>query len=342
MKVDSSYIYIDSGILATINLIEMFDVKVSRERIRSLFRQACDGRGATIKEIRDVMLEVGIKPLLYKVEKLSDLCSQKNPFITWRNIDADYTEFLCVLKVSEDEVAYINEYAVLAKEPLAAFEASWPNIILLANPQTGIEDPDEVDGEENKRSTFSKEIQVIDNFIDDQLCDRIVAYCIEHGLFNRSKVSLSDEVSSSYGGEVSAYRTSDTAKIIDFSELEGLEDLYTKIAAHLQVPLEYMERFQCVRYTPRTFFSPHFDTGPEFKNPRRYTIIIYLNDDFTEGETCFPELRLKIRPVKGRAVIFDNLGTGQEDINPLSLHAGLPVKEGNKYICTIWTRKEKL
>lgn len=342
MKVDSSYVYIDSGILATINLIEMFDVKVSRERIRSLFREACNGRGATIREIRDVMLQVGIKPLLYQIEKISDLYSQKNPFITWRPISDDYTEFLCVLNVSEQEVEYINEYAVLEKEPLSSFEASWPNIILLANPQTGIEDPDEVDGEVNGRSAFSKEIQVIDNFVDDKLCDSIVGYCLKHDLFNRSKVSLSDEVSSDYGGEVSVYRTSDTAKIIDFSELDGLEGLYSKISAHLQIPLEHMERFQCVRYTPRTFFSPHFDTGPEFKNPRRHTIIIYLNDDFTEGETCFPELRLKIRPVKGRAVIFDNLAADQENINPLSLHAGLPVREGIKYICTIWTRKEKL
>ena len=42
-----------------------------------------------------------------------------------------------------------------------------------------------------------------------------------------------------------------------------------------------------------------------------------------KGETCFPELRLKIRPVKGRAVIFDNLGADQENIKALLSELGL-------------------
>lgn len=53
-----------------------------------------------------------------------------------------------------------------------------------------------------------------------------------------------------------------------------------------------------------------------------HTLLIYLNDDFEEGETYFKEANLRIKPKKGGAILFDQ-----------SLdHSGLTVTEGEKYV----------
>ena len=68
--------------------------------------------------------------------------------------------------------------------------------------------------------------------------------------------------------------------------------------------------------------------------------MIYLNDDFEGGETHFPSLNLVVKPKKGKLVIWDNVNEdGSLDFN--SLHAGLPVKKGFKYIAVIWIRENK-
>jgi prolyl 4-hydroxylase len=53
------------------------------------------------------------------------------------------------------------------------------------------------------------------------------------------------------------------------------------------------------------------------------------------------EAGFKVRPVKGSAVLFYNLledGNGDER----SLHAALPVKEGEKWLANLWVWDPKL
>ena len=48
------------------------------------------------------------------------------------------------------------------------------------------------------------------------------------------------------------------------------------------------------------FFNVHYDPDISHKNntsERIYTIIIYLNDDFEEGETYFKNIDLTIKPL---------------------------------------------
>jgi len=56
------------------------------------------------------------------------------------------------------------------------------------------------------------------------------------------------------------------------------------------------------------------------------------------GATAFPKAGVTVQPKSGRAVVFDNL---REDGSPEpdSLHAGLPVERGEKWLATLWIRQ---
>ena len=64
------------------------------------------------------------------------------------------------------------------------------------------------------------------------------------------------------------------------------------------------------KYYPGTNFSLHLDTGSCFLyNERSYqTLLIYLNDDYTDGETVFFnqnfEKKVTVTPKKGTAILF--------------------------------------
>ena len=73
---------------------------------------------------------------------------------------------------------------------------------------------------------------------------------------------------------------------------------------------------------------------------RQLTAITYLNDDYEGGETFFPIKKIKVTPRKGRLLVWSNVDiNGVEDSE--SLHAGLPVIDGTKYIAIIWIREKQ-
>jgi len=68
---------------------------------------------------------------------------------------------------------------------------------------------------------------------------------------------------------------------------------------------------------------------------RYMTFIIYLNDGYEGGETDFPNKNIKIKPEKGKGVLFYNTDINGNKLND-SLHAGLPVTKGIKWIANKW------
>lgn len=67
-------------------------------------------------------------------------------------------------------------------------------------------------------------------------------------------------------------------------------------------------RLRLYRYGPGERHGSHWDTVVELGDgvSSRLTLVFYLNDDFEGGETDFPELRRTIRPVRGRALLFQH------------------------------------
>jgi prolyl 4-hydroxylase len=85
------------------------------------------------------------------------------------------------------------------------------------------------------------------------------------------------------------------------------------------------ERFRFYRYQPGQRFARHYDGAYERENGERseFSLLFYLNDDFSGGETVFyePE-RIEVRPRQGTALIFQHH----------LLHEGAVVTQGVKYV----------
>jgi predicted 2-oxoglutarate/Fe(II)-dependent dioxygenase YbiX len=83
-------------------------------------------------------------------------------------------------------------------------------------------------------------------------------------------------------------------------------------------------RLRLYRYAPGQRHGAHWDTVVELDDGVRsmLTLVFYLNDDFTGGETDFPELRKKVVPRRGRALIFQHR----------VLHEATPVTTGEKLV----------
>jgi len=90
----------------------------------------------------------------------------------------------------------------------------------------------------------------------------------------------------------------------------------------------FNERFRFYRYDPGQRFAPHFDGSFRRDNGEesQLTFMIYLNDDFTGGETKFycddGALRLAVKPEQAMALVFIHD----------HLHEGAPVRLGCKYV----------
>ena len=119
------------------------------------------------------------------------------------------------------------------------------------------------------------------------------------------------------------------------------------------MPIRNAEQYQLVYYKKGAQYKPHFDSfdyetedGKNNWEPggqRMITVIAYLNDVEEGGETGFPELGINIPPKKGNAVVFHNTLTNDAathpKINPRSLHGGMPVIKGEKWMVNLWFRE---
>lgn len=80
--------------------------------------------------------------------------------------------------------------------------------------------------------------------------------------------------------------------------------------------------YQFVRYSEGQFFRDHVDATEEF--PRKVSILLYLNDDYTGGEIVFTKLNMSIKPKKNTLIMFPS----SEEFS----HSAEPVKSGTKYV----------
>jgi len=108
------------------------------------------------------------------------------------------------------------------------------------------------------------------------------------------------------------------------------------------------ETLQGQRYDVGQQFKPHHDffhvTQPYWPEQeahagqRSWTAMIYLNQPEQGGETQFPNARVTISPRPGLLLTWNNCGPDGAP-NLESIHAGLPVIAGRKYIVTKWYRE---
>jgi prolyl 4-hydroxylase len=107
------------------------------------------------------------------------------------------------------------------------------------------------------------------------------------------------------------------------------------------VPYRNYESFQVLNYDVGQFYRTHHDYGKDDVKlacgPRILTFFLYLSDVEEGGETAFPTLGLKVKPKKGRALLWPStLDHDPEAQDVRTMHEALPVIKGKKYAANSW------
>lgn len=121
-----------------------------------------------------------------------------------------------------------------------------------------------------------------------------------------------------------------------------------RIADASDTAIENGEGLAILKYHPGEEYQLHYDciakeladehSQLKESGQRVGTFLINLNDDFEGGETEFPRAGIKVKGNKGDAVFFcsvDDKGAPDE----MSLHAGLPIISGSKWVAVKWIRE---
>ena len=129
------------------------------------------------------------------------------------------------------------------------------------------------------------------------------------------------------------------------SAQEKLRQLVTDITG---LPWEHQESIQVLRYEPGQEYKQHQDfwhPGTDYYQAqmarggqRAWSVLVYLNDVPEGGGTRFPELGIDVLPKAGKLLAWQNTLDGE--LNYASLHAGLPVIEGTKWVAVTWVREQ--
>ncbi len=143
------------------------------------------------------------------------------------------------------------------------------------------------------------------------------------------------------------FRTSDSCNLSPQDTL--VNTIEGRICALMSVNYRHGETLQGQVYEVGKQFKPHYDYF--MKNAvywedmmqgggqRSWTGMIYLNEPAAGGETHFPTAGLSVKPRTAMLVLWNNMlpdGTP----NVTTLHEGMPVEAGTKYIVTKWFREK--
>lgn len=275
----------------------------------------------------------------------SEIKNAKYPLIAWiheKNLGVPLHIPILLFEVTATETVYVHPrkgwvYA-LTNELLSQIDAEILKI-------TAIENSGEIDFTEKEKlyndlknnHPDRKAAVWLKNVLSTDECDYIIE--MSDQLYGKSKAGGKDDVIEG--------RSSYSAYLV-FNDNAKLNEIRERISSGLQIPDSHFEYFQCVRYEPGQEYQAHYDTFPEDTDygrealadggQRKFTLLIYLNDNFEGGQTYFPHLDLLATPEKGDAVLFRNLDDSGKLIKG-SFHAGLPVSKGVKYALNLWIRE---
>jgi prolyl 4-hydroxylase len=160
------------------------------------------------------------------------------------------------------------------------------------------------------------------------------------------KISKDKLVKALTYGKNEEYRTANITWIDEKTELTN--KIKNIVSEKTNLPIKNQEDIHVVKYNIGGEYKVHYDffrpntnhLQSEVQNggQRMYSCLFYINDDFDGGETDFPKVNYRVDPQIGKLVIWKNLNDDLS-VNYNSIHAGLPVISGEKWICIVWVRE---
>jgi predicted 2-oxoglutarate/Fe(II)-dependent dioxygenase YbiX len=162
-------------------------------------------------------------------------------------------------------------------------------------------------------------VWTIDQFLSDRACDDLI-------LFSEQKGYSEADVGLKTGAKMiknvrDNYRLIHEDKKLSADLWKIASDTFPFIVDGMS-PLGLNERFRFYRYEAGQRFKRHID-GRYKRNEieeSRITFMVYLNDEYTGGETRFKDVL--IQPRKGMALFFIHE----------QKHESIPITEGVKYV----------
>jgi prolyl 4-hydroxylase len=143
-----------------------------------------------------------------------------------------------------------------------------------------------------------------------------------------------------------SFRTSETCDLGIADPL--VERVVEKLARYAGLDPRHAEPLQGQRYAVGQEFKAHTDTfepgGADYQRfcsvsgQRTWTLMVYLNTPQAGGATRFKQLGKTVAPEAGKLLAWNNLHPDGQP-NYATLHAGMPVRLGVKYIITCWFRE---
>lgn len=123
-----------------------------------------------------------------------------------------------------------------------------------------------------------------------------------------------------------------------------------RLAAHCAMQPYQCEVLGLLRYEPGQAYQLHYDAFAEDQSgadlmlqdggQRIRTALVYLNDEYAGGETRLEYLDISVKGSTGDLLVFDNVDAqGQRHRD--SLHAGMSVQSGTKWLLSQWYREHE-
>ena len=143
-----------------------------------------------------------------------------------------------------------------------------------------------------------------------------------------------------------AFRTSETCDLDhDDAIVKRIDD---RICNFLDIDPRYGEPLQGQRYAVGQEFKAHTDffdlDGADYQKfcsvagQRTWTAMVYLNEPAAGGATRFTHFGKSFAPKAGTLLTWNNRN-GDGSTNNWTLHHGMKVRKGTKYIVTKWFRE---
>lgn len=177
----------------------------------------------------------------------------------------------------------------------------------------------------------------LDDALDAQQCADIIElarYQLDH--------------SETLGEYIEGYRTSSDTWLQQSDLPHVLGKLQSLVEEITGLPAANQESIQILRYEVGQEYKDHHDywhPGTDYYEEqmarggqRIWSILVYLNEVEEGGGTAFPELEIEVIPERGKLLAWKNVT--EQGLNYDSLHIGLPVEQGVKWVAVTWVREQ--
>jgi Rps23 Pro-64 3,4-dihydroxylase Tpa1-like proline 4-hydroxylase len=151
-------------------------------------------------------------------------------------------------------------------------------------------------------------IYIEDDFLSKENCINIIKYYQNN----------SSEFAERYG---KTYPINITDKYLEFKEIINK---VIRLCFFISKEKIQLQRSEIVKWPPGSYMKSHYDPPSDV-----LSCIVYLNDDYDGGSTCFSET-FKVQPKVGRTLVFSNSEY---------IHSVEKVDNNSRYTMAFWFTK---